>query len=127
MSLELYIAEQHDIDRETIEALLADGSDPDALYTLEHHFFAETFEPLEKAAVAAFKLGYDVSDCEAGEDDEGNAFYCFDISTEQPLELKRIQKESAFMLEFAEKHDIEYDGWGTYFVGEDDELDEDAE
>lgn len=124
MSLELYIAEQHDIDRETIEELLADGSDPDGMYTLEHHFFAEAFETLEKAAVEAFKLGYEVSDCESAEDEEGNSFFCFDITTEQPLELKRIQKESAAMLTFAENNGIEYDGWGTFFIGEDDEEEE---
>ncbi|MCW0468706.1 ribonuclease E inhibitor RraB [Vibrio chagasii] len=40
-----------------IEALIEDGSDPEALYDIEHHLFAEDFEVLEKAVGEAFKMG----------------------------------------------------------------------
>ena len=41
-----------------IEELLEDGSDPDALYTIEHHLSADDLETSEKAAVEAFKLRF---------------------------------------------------------------------
>ena len=40
--------------RDIIEALIEDGSDPEALYDIEHHLFAEDFEVLEKAVDEAF-------------------------------------------------------------------------
>ena len=36
---------------DTIAALMEDGSDPDAEYTIEHHFYHEDFARLEKLAV----------------------------------------------------------------------------
>ncbi|EPM9342659.1 ribonuclease E inhibitor RraB, partial [Yersinia enterocolitica] len=63
--------EQRDETRLIIEELLDDGSDPDALYTIEHHLSAEKFEVLEKAAVEAFKLGYEVTDAEELEVEDG--------------------------------------------------------
>ncbi len=55
------LEEQREETRLIIEELLEDGSDPDALYTIEHHLSADDFETLEKAAVEAFKLGYEVT------------------------------------------------------------------
>lgn len=46
--------EQREETRLIIEELLEDGSDPDALYTIEHHLSADDFETLEKVAVEAF-------------------------------------------------------------------------
>ena len=45
------LAEQREETRLIIEELLEDGSDPDALYAIEHHISCENFETLEKAAV----------------------------------------------------------------------------
>ncbi|MDI5166058.1 ribonuclease E inhibitor RraB, partial [Salmonella enterica subsp. enterica serovar Montevideo] len=42
-----------------------------ALYTIEHHLSADDFETLEKAAVEAFKLGYEVTEPEELEVEEG--------------------------------------------------------
>ncbi|MFW5389395.1 ribonuclease E inhibitor RraB, partial [Yersinia sp. 2542 StPb PI] len=64
--------EQRDETRLIIEELLDDGSDPDALYTIEHHLSAEKFDVLEKAAVEAFKLGYEVTDAEELEVEDGS-------------------------------------------------------
>jgi regulator of RNase E activity RraB len=65
------LAEQREETRLIIEELLEDGSDPDALYTIEHHLSADDFETLEKAAVEAFKLGYEVTEPEELEVEEG--------------------------------------------------------
>ena len=51
------LEEQREETRLIIEELLEDGSDPDALYTIEHHLSADDFETLEKVAVEAFKAG----------------------------------------------------------------------
>ncbi len=56
------LEEQREETRLIIEELLEDGSDPDALYTIEHHLSADDFETLEKVAVEAFKLGYEVTE-----------------------------------------------------------------
>ena len=45
------LEEQREETRLIIEELLEDGSDPDALYTIEHHLSADDFETLEKVAV----------------------------------------------------------------------------
>ena len=41
---------------EIIENLLADGSDPEALYIIEHHVAHHNFDKLEKLVVDAYKL-----------------------------------------------------------------------
>ncbi len=48
------LAEQREETRLIIEELLEDGSDPDALYAIEHHISCENFETLRKAAVEVF-------------------------------------------------------------------------
>ena len=42
------LEEQREETRLIIEELLEDGSDPDALYTIEHHLSADDLETLEK-------------------------------------------------------------------------------
>ena len=49
---------------EIIENLLADGSDPEALYIIEHHVAHHNFDKLEKLVVDAYKLGYEISEAE---------------------------------------------------------------
>ena len=49
-----------EITEDIVTSLLEDGSDPEVLHEVEHHFVSENFEKLEQAALAAFKLGYDV-------------------------------------------------------------------
>ena len=65
------LEEQREETRLIIEELLEDGSDPDALYTIEHHFSADDFDALEKMAVEAFKLGYEVTEPEELEGGRG--------------------------------------------------------
>ena len=48
------LEEQREETRLIIDELLEDGSDPDALYTIEHHLSADDLETLEKAAVEEY-------------------------------------------------------------------------
>jgi Uncharacterized protein conserved in bacteria, COG3076 len=80
------LEEQREETRLIIEELLEDGSDPDALYTIEHHFSADDFEALEKMAVEAFKLGYEVTEPEELEVEEGDTVICCDILSERRAE-----------------------------------------
>ncbi|MDV5171001.1 ribonuclease E inhibitor RraB [Photobacterium rosenbergii] len=125
MSYAELIEEQKEETREIIAALLEDGSDPDALYTIEHHFSADTFEELEAAAVEAFKMGFEVLEAEELElapEDGGGKVVCFDAVMESALNADVIDEQADKLIQLAEKHNIDYDGWGTYFEsGEDDD------
>ncbi|KPA53836.1 RNase E inhibitor protein [Photobacterium leiognathi subsp. mandapamensis] len=131
MSYAELIEEQKEETREIIAALLEDGSDPDALYTIEHHFSADTFEELEGAAVEAFKLGFEVLEAEELEldpEDGGGKVVCFDAVMESALKAELIDEQAEKLIKLAEKHKIDYDGWGTYFEsGEDDDEEYDDE
>ena len=106
--------EQREETRLIIEELLEDGSDPDALYTIEHHLSADDFETTEKVAVEAFKLGYEVTEPEELEVEEGDMVICCDILSECALNADLIDAVEQLMT-LAEKYDVEYDGWGTYY------------
>ena len=126
------LEEQREETRLIIEELLDDGSDPDALYTIEHHLSADNFELLEKAAVEAFKLGYEVTDAEELEVEDGTLLMCCDVISEVGLNAEVIDTQVEQLMNLAEKMNVNYDGWGTYFEdpnGEDgdDEEDDDAE
>ena len=100
---------------EVVEALLEDGSNEQAMHTIEHHFSGDSFDTLEAAAVAAFKEGFDVTDAEEFETEEGEKVLGFDIIIESPLEVDSIMEDVDKMLALAKARNIEYDGWGTYF------------
>ncbi|UJF19094.1 ribonuclease E inhibitor RraB [Vibrio sp. SS-MA-C1-2] len=112
--------------REIVEALLEDGSEPDALYPIEHHLSALDFSVLEDAAVEAFKLGFEVFEAEEVELEDGSKVLCFDATMESPLSIELIDKQVEQLIDLAEKLDIEYDGWGTYF-DDGEEADEEAD
>ncbi|HHI5410845.1 TPA: ribonuclease E inhibitor RraB [Vibrio metoecus] len=115
LSVEELIEIQKEETRDIIQALLEDGSDPDALYEIEHHLFAEEFEKLEKAAVEAFKMGFEVLEAEETEDEDGNKLLCFDATMQSALDAKLIDEQVEKLVNLAEKFDIIYDGWGTYY------------
>lgn len=125
------LEEQREETRLIIEELLDDGSDPDALYTIEHHLSADDFETLEKVAVEAFKTGYEVTEPEELELEEGEVVICCDLLSESALNADLIDAQVVQLMDLAEKFEVEYDGWGTYYEdpnGEDgDEDDEDYE
>jgi regulator of RNase E activity RraB len=112
---------------DTIAALLEDGSDQDALYTIEHHFYDKDFAKLEKLAVELFKLGYEVTDAEEVEFEDGSNAWVFDAIREQSLDTDSIVADAIKLEELAKKHQVEYDGWGTYFEGDEDDEDFDDE
>ena len=125
-----HLEEQREETRLIIEELLEDGSDPDALYTIEHHFSADDFDALEKMAVEAFKLGYEVTEPEELEVEEGDTVICCDILSEGALKAELIDAQVEQLMNLAEKFDVEYDGWGTYFEdpnGEDGEEGDDED
>ena len=91
--LNALLDEQREETRLIIEELLEDGSDPDALYAIEHHLSSEDFNMLEKAAVEAFKLGYEVTDPEELEVEEGLVVMCCDVISEVGLNVDVIDKQ----------------------------------
>lgn len=108
-----------------IEELLEDGSDPHALYLIEHHISSENFDKLEKVAVEAYKLGYEATDPDEDVDDSGNVIIGFDIIAESPLSADLINAQIAQIMTLAHQFNVNYDGWGTYFEdGSDDILDD---
>ncbi|WP_417763702.1 ribonuclease E inhibitor RraB [Shewanella sp.] len=122
MSIERQLKEQMDENRDIVESLLQDGSDPDAEYTIEHHFSSTNFDKLEKAAVDAFKLGFEVNDAEEVEMDDGSLLFCFDAIANHALDVALLDNACEKLMALAAKHKVDYDGWGTYFVG--DEVDD---
>ena len=122
-----FLEAQQEETRLIIDELLEDGSDPDALYTIEHHLSAERFEELEKAAVEAFKLSYEVTDAEELEVEDGSVLVCCDVVSEIPLKAELIDAQVEQLVKLAEKFGINYDGCGTYFEdpdGAEEEADE---
>ena len=108
-----------------IEELLEDGSDPHALYIIEHHISSQHFDKLEKVAVEAYKLGYEATDPDEDIDDVGNVVIGFDIVTESPLNAELINAQIAEIIALTTQFGVTYDGWGTYFEdGNDDDFDE---
>jgi regulator of ribonuclease activity B len=110
-----------------IEELLADGSNPDALYLIEHHISSSNFDILEKVAIDAFKLGYEATDPEEFLDQDDLTIYCFDIVSEVPLNAEVINNQIAQLIELTEQYQVNYDGWGTYFESDEEEYGDDEE
>lgn len=115
---------------EIIENLLNDGSDPEALYIIEHHVAHRDFDKLEKLVVDAYKLGYEISEAEEIEEENGKVIFVCDIVSEVNLNADIITAQQKELLPLIEKVGAEYEGWGTYFEdpnAEDDEYGEDGE
>ncbi len=123
MSLAEYIEEQKEETREIIAEMLEDGLDPEGEYVIEHHFAADDLAQCEALTLEARDMGYEVNPAEEYELDpeagEGTIF-CFDVLVESDLDAELIDEQAQVMFELAEKHGIDYDGWGTS-IGEDDE------
>ncbi|MGR6841336.1 ribonuclease E inhibitor RraB [Aliivibrio wodanis] len=123
LSVEQFLELQKAETREIIESLKADGSEPDALYAIEHHLMAEDFKALENAVVEAFKMGFEVLEAEELEDEDGAKILCCDAVMDSILDADVIDAQVEKLVQLAEKFDIIYDGWGTYYEGEDAEYD----
>ena len=118
MSIESLLKEQLQENRAIVDELLADGSLPDVEYIIEHHLSCRNFDLLEKAAVEAFKLGYEVSDAEEFELEDGSTIFCFDAVANHDLDVELLDKASEQLIQVAVKLNVDYDGWGTYFMDE---------
>ena len=123
LSVEQFLQLQKAETREIIESLKADGSEPDALYAIEHHLMAEDFKALENAVVEAFKMGFELLEAEELEDEDGAKILCCDAVMDSILDADVIDAQVEKLVQLAEKFDIIYDGWGTYYEGEDAEYD----
>lgn len=117
--------EWYAFNQETIEALLEDGSQADADYSIEHHLASNDFDVLEKAAVDAFKAGFEVSDAEELVLDDGGTVFCFDAVVERKLSRPELDSDTDTLLKIADKHGVHYDGWGTYFMPRGESMDDD--
>ncbi|MDP2634352.1 MAG: ribonuclease E inhibitor RraB [Pseudoalteromonas sp.] len=104
-----------EISEDIVSSLLEDGSDPEILYEVEHHFVCEDFVKLEQAALAAFKLGYDVEEPAELELEDGAKIWGFDIVVEAELDVEVIMEDVDKLAQLAIDTGVEYDGWGTYF------------
>ena len=84
---------------------------------------AEDFKALENAVVEAFKMGFEVLEAEELEDENGAKILCCDAVMDCALDADVIDSQVEKLVLIAEKFDIIYDGWGTYYEGEDAEYD----
>ena len=109
-------AQWYEFNQETVEALIEDGSDSSQPHTIEYHLASANFDALEKAAVDAFKAGFEVGDAEELMLDDGGTVFCCDAVVERPLETEVINADTDKLLAIATKHKVHYDGWGTYFI-----------
>lgn len=115
---------------EIIQSLLDDGSDPEALYIIEHHVAHHDFDKLEKLVVDAYKLGYEIAEAEEVEEEDGSTIFVCDIVSEIKLDGDLITAQQEELLPLIEKSGAIYEGWGTYFEdpnSEEDEYGEDGE
>jgi len=97
-----------------VEAILEDGSNPDAVYMIEHHLSCDNFDVLEKAAIACFKKGYEVTDPEELELEDGSIILSFDVVVDMNLDEEAIFEDIEKLVALAASFGIDYDGWGTY-------------
>lgn len=111
--------EWYQFNADTIEALIDDGTDITQAHTIEHHLASKNFDVLEKAAVDAFKAGFEVGDAEELMLDDGGTVFCFDAVVTKKLDVAAFNDDVDKLLKIAEKHNIHYDGWGTYYIGDD--------
>jgi len=108
------LQELADETQDIVEAILEDGSNPDATYMIEHHISCTDFDQLEKAAVACFKKGYEVTDPEELELEDGTIILAFDVVVEMNLDEQAIFDDVEKLFFLTKSFGIDYDGWGTY-------------
>jgi regulator of RNase E activity RraB len=108
------LQELADETQDIVEAILEDGSNPDAIYMIEHHISCTDFDLLEKVAIACFKKGYEVTDPEELELEDGSIILAFDVVIEMNLDEQAIFEDVEKLFVLTQSFGIDYDGWGTY-------------
>jgi len=104
--------------RATVDALIADGANPDDTYQIEHHLCSADFTKLEKAAVELVKVGYHVDDADEFELDDGSRLFAFVAVSRVKLDAELLQQQTHEVTQIADLVGVDYDGWGTYFGDE---------
>ena len=102
------LQELADETQDIVEAVLEDGSNPDAVYMIEHHLSCDDFDVLEKAAVACFKKGYEVTDPEELELEDGSIILAFDVVIEMNLDEQDIFEDVEKLFLLAQSFGIDY-------------------
>ncbi|MDU8419015.1 ribonuclease E inhibitor RraB, partial [Pseudomonas syringae] len=59
--------------------------------------------------------------------DDGSTVMCCDVISEIELKAELIDIQVEQLMNLAEANGVNYDGWGTYFEGDDDEEGEEGE
>jgi regulator of RNase E activity RraB len=57
-----------------------------------------------------------VGDAEELELEDSEKVFCFDAVVERMLDAKLINQDTDKLFAIAIKHDVDYDGWGTFFI-----------
>ena len=93
MSFERQFNYQKQENKDIIKSLIDDGSDPDAIYVMEHHISCHEKSCIDEVSQAYFKAGYEVQDMEELILDDGAKVYGVDVVIEQTLQLDRINAD----------------------------------
>ena len=75
-------------------------------------------------------MGYEVTEPEELELEDGSKVMCCDILSEGALNAELIDVQVEQLVDLAGKFNVDYDGWGTYFEdpdAEDEDEDGDAD
>ncbi|MCP5079575.1 MAG: ribonuclease E inhibitor RraB, partial [Psychromonas sp.] len=102
------LQELADETQDIVETVLEDGSNPDAIYMIEHHISCTDFDLLEKAAVACFKKGYEVTDPEELELEDGSIILAFDVVVEMNLDEQAIFEDVEKLFLLTQSFGIDY-------------------
>src|SRR5690554_8214595 len=86
--------------RATVDALIADGPNPDDTYQIEHHLCSADFTKLEKAAVELVKVGYHVDDADELELDAGSRLFALVAVSRVKLDVALLQQQSHEVTQF---------------------------
>ena len=68
-----------------------------------------------------------MTDPEELEVEDGSLVMCCDVISEIALKAELIDAQVEQLMNLAEANGVNYDGWGTYFEGDDDEEGEEGE
>lgn len=104
-------AHREQMDREVIQSLRKNGSNMSKPHRLEHHFIADTNDPLRSLAVDELTVGYEATEVIEAEYQGGTYYYVDLMKAIVPTEAN-IFAESKRMNTLARRYGVQYDGWG---------------
>ena len=101
--------------QQTIEALIAAGSDPNKPHLLEHHFYCYSRELMIGLTNKGSALGYRVANLGYNKYEGARCWYA-DLLKVTALDLDAINAENSHLLRLASEFEGSYDGWGSKLV-----------